>query len=90
MRLHGYCTECHRPKLVRVSGHGLAGIATRGIPQGICDECEDARLWPPGILSHVSREAYNAVGRARGFQFMTHAEREEAARSYDRMKKERR
>jgi hypothetical protein len=42
--------------------------------------------WPTGILSRVSREAYNAVGRARGFQSMTPAEREQAARSYDRMK----
>lgn len=43
-------------------------------------------VWPPGILSRVSREAYNAVTRARAFPFMTPAEREAAARSYDQLK----
>lgn len=42
------------------------------------------KVWPEGILSRVSREAYDAVGRARGFGFMTPTEREEAAKSYDK------
>ena len=40
MRLHGYCTSCRRPKLVRVSGHGMAMLAVRAVPQGICTDCE--------------------------------------------------
>lgn len=43
------------------------------------------RDWPAGILSRVSREAYDATARARGFQFMTPEEREAAARSYDEL-----
>jgi hypothetical protein len=39
--------------------------------------------WPQGILSRVSREAYDAVNRARGVK--TPAEREESALSYDRL-----
>ena len=41
--------------------------------------------WPKGILSRVSREAYDAVGRSRGFPYMTPAEREAAAKAYDRL-----
>jgi len=41
--------------------------------------------WKPGILSRVSREAYNAVRRSRGFSFMTPEKREEAAKSYDEL-----
>lgn len=48
-----------------------------------CMDTSRAPLWPPGILSRVSREAYDAVGRSRGFAFMTPGEREDAARSYD-------
>ena len=38
MRLHGYCTKCHRIRRVRVTNHGMLG---RSIPQGVCHECED-------------------------------------------------
>lgn len=42
MRLHGYCTGCRRIRLVSVSPHGLAMVAAgRGVPTGICDECEE-------------------------------------------------
>jgi len=41
--------------------------------------------WPPGILSRVSREAYNAIRRGRAFPFQTPEKREEAARSYDEL-----
>lgn len=49
MKLHGYCTECRRPKLVRVSGHGLAMLAaSKGrVAQGVCDDCEQ-KLLPGG------------------------------------------
>jgi len=40
MRLHGWCTECRRAKLVRVSNHAMAMLAIRQIPTGICDDCE--------------------------------------------------
>lgn len=43
------------------------------------------QLWPKGILSRVSREAYNAVGRARGFHWMSPKAREQAAKSYDKL-----
>jgi hypothetical protein len=89
MRLHGYCTSCNRFRLINVSGHGLAMTAVGRGPQGVCDECEETRLWPVGILSRVSREAFNAVTRARGFSFMTPAEREAAARSYDQLERRR-
>jgi hypothetical protein len=51
-------------------------------------EEEDAagRVWPAGILSRVSREAYYAVTRARAFPFMTPEQREAAAVSYDQLK----
>lgn len=42
--------------------------------------------WPDGILKRVSREAYDAVRRARGYPYMTPTEREAAARSYDKLK----
>jgi hypothetical protein len=40
--------------------------------------------WPSGVLKQVSREAYDAVRRSRGYSFMTPTERLEAAKSYDR------
>lgn len=39
--------------------------------------------WPKGILSRVSREAYDSVNRARGIY--TPEEREAAAVSYDKL-----
>ena len=42
MRIHGYCTSCHKIKMVRVSGSNLA-LAVRGGAQGICSECEEAK-----------------------------------------------
>lgn len=41
MRLHGYCTECHRIRQVRVNNHGMARLAMRGTASGICASCED-------------------------------------------------
>jgi hypothetical protein len=41
------------------------------------------RMWPTGILKRVSREAFSAVTRSRGFDFMTAEARESAARAYD-------
>lgn len=40
MRMTGYCTECHRVRPVRVSGHGMAMLAARRIATGICVACE--------------------------------------------------
>lgn len=45
------------------------------------------KIWPRGILCRVSREAYDAIGRARGFGFATPAEREALAVSYDKAAK---
>ena len=43
MNIHGYCTQCHKIKRVRVSGHGLAMMGTRGgAAQGICAACAEA------------------------------------------------
>lgn len=39
--------------------------------------------WPAGILKRVSREAYDAVRRARGYCYMTPKQRETAALTYD-------
>ncbi len=60
-------------------------------PSFTCGACganlaQAAREWPAGVLSEVSREAYNAVRRARSYTFMTPAERLAAARAYDRLK----
>jgi len=42
MRLHGYCTECHRFKLVSVAAHNLVMVsATRMGVQGVCADCEE-------------------------------------------------
>ncbi len=48
MRLHGFCTSCHKIKMLTVTGSAFARMAGRGsnIPEGICDGCqerEDAR-----------------------------------------------
>lgn len=40
MRLHGYCTECHRIRMVRVNFGRYTG---RGVMQGVCDDCEEKR-----------------------------------------------
>jgi len=41
--------------------------------------------WPDGSLELVSREAYDAVRRSRGYPFMSPEERLAAAQDYDRM-----
>lgn len=38
MRIHGYCTECRRVKLVSVKTGDLA----RGMIQGVCSDCEES------------------------------------------------
>lgn len=43
MRLHGYCTECHKIKMVNVPGHALALAVVRGVAEGVCDDCERKR-----------------------------------------------
>ena len=45
------------------------------------------RTWPTGILNRVSREAYDAITRARGLDFMTPEQREAAAKSYDDLRR---
>lgn len=44
MRLHGYCTECRRFRLVRVTRWALSGV------MGVCGECEDKPGGPPGVF----------------------------------------
>lgn len=42
MRLHGYCTSCHRPRLVTAANADAMLAAMRhGIAVGTCDECAD-------------------------------------------------
>lgn len=44
MRIHGYCTECHRFRLVYAKSADLVMAQARGgVVQGICDECTDKR-----------------------------------------------
>lgn len=44
MKLHGWCSKCHRVRMVTVSGHSLAMAASaRGVPSGVCDECARER-----------------------------------------------
>lgn len=45
MRLHGYCIDCHRLKLVTVSGSSLnRGLAQgRKTPIGTCWQCEEGK-----------------------------------------------
>jgi hypothetical protein len=63
----GYCTECHRVKQVRVSGHGLAMAGARhGVVEGVCDDCEtkdDARRWLRAM--HGAREILEVLADAR-------------------------
>jgi protein-arginine kinase activator protein McsA len=40
MRMPGFCTKCHRPRTVAVSGSSLALAGAHGVVQGICQECE--------------------------------------------------
>lgn len=42
MKLHGWCEECRRVRMVRVSGAAMARLAAGGTPVGVCDACEDA------------------------------------------------
>jgi hypothetical protein len=44
MRLHGWCEACHKIKLVHVSSAGMVAMMGRGVPTGICADCEDKRL----------------------------------------------
>lgn len=44
MRVLGFCTECHKFRPVRTSGHALVMAAARGrpnIPDGVCVSCEE-------------------------------------------------
>lgn len=51
MRVPGYCSSCHRPRRVSVSGAGMASLAFRGVAEGICDECENPK--PQMKAEHV-------------------------------------
>jgi hypothetical protein len=43
MRVHGYCTECKKPKMVKVASNALALVAAmRGVVRGICSGCDEA------------------------------------------------
>lgn len=53
MRLHGYCSTCHKIKLVRVSAAAVAMMTLKPIPEGICDACEEASR-PAARRSKVS------------------------------------
>lgn len=39
MKIHGWCTTCHKVKRVQISGSALA---RPGTPRGICDSCQQA------------------------------------------------
>ena len=39
MRLHGFCTECRKPKLVRSSAHAIAKSAWKGVSEEF-DQCQ--------------------------------------------------
>ena len=41
--------------------------------------------WPDGALKQVSRQAYDAVRRSRGYDYMTPEDRLKLAKSMDRM-----
>jgi hypothetical protein len=43
MRLHGYCDDCHKVKMVRVNMSRWLG---RGVPRGQCDDCAEKSLHP--------------------------------------------
>ena len=41
MKIHGYCTRCHKIRRVNVGTNTLALIAAgRRVAEGICDECQ--------------------------------------------------
>ena len=41
MRIHGWCTSCHRVKVVRVTSSGMVRLATRQVAEGVCADCEE-------------------------------------------------
>ena len=41
MKVLGYCDSCRRFKYVRVSGHGMAMLASTRVAHGTCDACEE-------------------------------------------------
>ena len=65
MRLHGWCTECRRAKLVRVSNHAMAMLAIRQIPTGICDDCERKAVRFEYAAQHVASRAFDRICRRR-------------------------
>jgi hypothetical protein len=40
MRVHGFCTECRKFRVVRASGHAIAMLPVTGVAEGICSDCE--------------------------------------------------
>lgn len=44
MRIPGYCTGCHRPRVVQVSSQGLLPLAQGGVALGVCQDCEDTEV----------------------------------------------
>jgi hypothetical protein len=40
VRLHGWCTSCHKPKRVEVK----SPVAKGGVPIGLCSDCDRQQL----------------------------------------------
>lgn len=40
MKLHGYCTSCHKVKRVRVTNQAMAMYSVQRVLRGICDACQ--------------------------------------------------
>ena len=41
MKLHGWCDKCRKIKRVNVSSAGMVNLAKKGVPFGICDDCQE-------------------------------------------------
>lgn len=68
---------------VEANGHLTTYIRLEGWTSWEKNRVQKLRDWPVGSLKVVSREAYNAIRRARGYDHMTPTERLEAAKAYD-------
>ena len=43
MRLHGWCSECHRVRLVTARDvDAMLAVVRGGVAVGVCDPCRDA------------------------------------------------
>ncbi len=56
MRLHGFCTTCHRYRLVTARDVDAAlAVMRRGIAPGTCDTCDTAAEVDRRIAEHRRR-----------------------------------